>query len=158
MSKRNNLYLGKAGELSAMSSFLARGWNVATPEVDVGDDLFVIEDKKGIFFRVQVKTSQAIERANGFSVRFNVPLVQLLSSIDPEIYYIFVVFKDNESLCKLVIRRDLLSDIFQYNLIGSFGEDNLILYVSFQDNKVMCSGIDFTKYLNNFDDFPIIIH
>jgi hypothetical protein len=50
MSKRQNLYLGKAGQLLVMSEFLARGWNVATPEVDVGDDLFVIEDKEGIFF------------------------------------------------------------------------------------------------------------
>ena len=49
MSKKFNLYLGKAGQLAAMSYFLMRGWNVATPEVDVGDDLFVVEDKKGIF-------------------------------------------------------------------------------------------------------------
>jgi hypothetical protein len=62
MSKKYNLYLGKAGQLVTMSEFLARGWNVATPEVDVGDDLFVVEDKKGIFSRVQVKTAQAIER------------------------------------------------------------------------------------------------
>ena len=46
MSKKFNLYLGKAGQLAAMSYFLMRGWNVATPEVDVGDDLFVVEDKK----------------------------------------------------------------------------------------------------------------
>lgn len=158
MSKKNNLYLGKAGQLSAMASFLARGWNVATPEVDVGDDLFVIEDKKGIFFRVQVKTSKAIERANGFSARFNVPLNQLLSSIDPEIYYVFVVFKENESHCKLVIRRDLLSVIFQDNIKGTFNEGNIVLYVSFQGDKVMCLDTEFTNYLNNFDDFPIIEH
>ena len=52
-----------------MSYFLARRQNVATPEVDVGDDLFVVEDKKGIFYRVQVKTAQAVERQNGYSTR-----------------------------------------------------------------------------------------
>jgi hypothetical protein len=66
MTKKYNLYLGKAGQLVVMSCFLVRGWNVATPEVDVGDDLFVVEDKKGIFYRVQVKTSQATLRENGY--------------------------------------------------------------------------------------------
>ena len=158
MSKKNNLYLGKAGQLSAMSSFLARGWNVATPEVDVGDDLFVIEDKKGIFFRVQVKTAQATERNNGYSAQFNLPLNQLLQSIDPEIFYVLVVFKDNESLAKIVIRRDWLSTIFRDKNIGSIHENSLMLYFSFQDKKVLCSNIDFTNYLNNFNDFPIIEH
>jgi PD-(D/E)XK endonuclease len=65
MSKKYNLYLGKAGQFAVMSHFLMRGWNVAVPEVDVGDDLLVVEDKKGIFFRVQVKTAQAVERNKG---------------------------------------------------------------------------------------------
>jgi hypothetical protein len=77
-----------------MSYFLMRGWNVAIPEVDVGDDLFVVDDKKGFFFRVQVKTSQAIERENGYSVRFNVPLEQLENAIDPEIYYVFMISRN----------------------------------------------------------------
>lgn len=158
MSKKFNLYLGKAGQLSAMSSFLARGWNVATPEVDVGDDLFVLEDKKGIFFRVQVKTAQATERINGYSAQFNLPLNQLLQSIDPEIFYVFVVFKDNESMSKIVIRRDLLSTIFQDKEIGSIHENYLMLYFSFQNKKVSCSSIDFSGYLNNFNDFPFIDH
>ncbi len=27
-----------------MAEFLLRGWNVAIPEVDVGDDIFVVDD------------------------------------------------------------------------------------------------------------------
>ena len=30
-------HLGKAGQLAAMAEFLLRGYNVAIPEVDVGD-------------------------------------------------------------------------------------------------------------------------
>ena len=41
MSKKNNLYLGKAGQLATMSYFLMRGWNVATPEVDVDMTEFI---------------------------------------------------------------------------------------------------------------------
>jgi hypothetical protein len=40
MSHKYNLYLGKAGQQAVMSEFLVRGWNVATPEVDIGDDIF----------------------------------------------------------------------------------------------------------------------
>ena len=40
MSKKNNPYIGKAGHLFVMSKFLLRGWNVSTPEVDIGDDIF----------------------------------------------------------------------------------------------------------------------
>lgn len=46
---RNNyhLYLGKAGHLTVMSEFLLRGWNVAIPEIDIGDDIFVVQDESG---------------------------------------------------------------------------------------------------------------
>ena len=47
MTAKYNLYLGEAGQDAASSYFLARGWNVATPRVDIGDDLLVIDDRKG---------------------------------------------------------------------------------------------------------------
>ena len=77
MSKRQNLYLGKAGQFVAMSEFLARGWNVAVPEVDVGDDIFVAKDADGEFARVQVKAASGTKRKLGFSARFIVPFGQL---------------------------------------------------------------------------------
>nr|GFA88714.1 hypothetical protein [Tanacetum cinerariifolium] len=39
--KRQHLYLGKAGQFAVMAGCLMRGFNVAIPEVDIGDDLFV---------------------------------------------------------------------------------------------------------------------
>jgi len=45
-----------------MSEFLARGYNVAVPEVDRGDDLFVVQDESGDFDRIQVKTACATPR------------------------------------------------------------------------------------------------
>ena len=61
MKKNYHLYLGKAGHLTVMSEFLTRGWNVAIPEVDVGDDIFVVQDDNGTLRRVQVKTSTSTE-------------------------------------------------------------------------------------------------
>ena len=73
MTKKYNLYLGKSGQFVIMSEFLARGWNTCTPDVDVGDDVLILEDRQGQFKRVQVKTATAIQRNNGYSVQFNIP-------------------------------------------------------------------------------------
>ena len=158
MSKRYNLYLGKAGQLAAMSFFLIRGWNVATPEVDVGDDLFVVDDKQGFFNRIQVKTAQAIIRGASYSVQFNLPLAQLETSTDPEIHYVFIICKDGEWSDKIIIARQKLLEVYTANKIGSVYKNNLMLYFSFQDNKTLCSKIDFTEFRNNFSAFPIIQH
>ena len=83
MTAKYNLYLGEAGQAAASSYFLARGWNVATPRVDIGDDLLVIEDAKGYFTRIQIKTSQAIERQDSFSVRFKLSMKQLQNQYNP---------------------------------------------------------------------------
>jgi hypothetical protein len=152
------LYLGKAGQLAVMSYFLMRGWNVATPEVDVGDDLFVVDDKQGFFTRIQVKTAQAIVRENGFSARFNIPLEQLEKAIDPEIHYVFIVAHQGEWIGKIVISRYKLNEIYAFNNLGSLHGNNLMLYFSFQEGKVICSKIDVTEFSNNFSEFPIIEH
>lgn len=47
MSKMQNLYVGMAGQTFVSSEFLIRGYNVPVPEVDRGDDLFVVQDLSG---------------------------------------------------------------------------------------------------------------
>jgi hypothetical protein len=158
MSKLFNLYLAKGGEFSVVSEFLARGWNVALPLVDVGDDLFVVEDKKGIFHRIQVKTAQAILRKGSYSAQFSVPLKQLLNFSDPDIYYIFAVRLNDEWKDKIIILREDLSLFYEDFKIGTASDGNLILYFSFEKGMVKCSKIDFTPFLNSFVDFPVILH
>ncbi len=60
-------HFGRAGEYFAMSELLLRGWNVAVPVVDVGDDVFVIDDNDKTTWRLQVKTAEG--EANGGSVK-----------------------------------------------------------------------------------------
>jgi hypothetical protein len=164
MSQKNNLYLGKAGQLAVMSYFLVRGWNVATPEVDVGDDLFVIEDAKGIFYRVQVKTANATNRLNSYSAQFNVPIPQLQRKIDPEIYYVFVVCRNYQWSNKIVISRKDLFELHYESAIGTIADSSLLVYFSFETDKmtqkikVTCSSVDVTEYCDNFTDFPVIQH
>ena len=59
MDKRS--HLGTAGHYAAMSEFLYRGYNVAVPAVDLGDDVYVVEDQMGTMWRLQVKTTDQSE-------------------------------------------------------------------------------------------------
>ena len=95
---QHHLYLGKAGQAYVMSQFLARGWNVAVPEVDVGDDIFVVRDEIGDFSRIQVKTAHATARKNGFSAPFNLPIEQLRRLTIPELTYCFMIRFEDEWL------------------------------------------------------------
>jgi hypothetical protein len=90
MSKKYNLYLGKAGQLYVMSEFLIRGWNVAMPEVDTGDDIFVVEYDKDSFYRIQVKTASIVERQQSSSAQFSVSLSQFEEN-QLSIYYVFLM-------------------------------------------------------------------
>jgi hypothetical protein len=65
VTKKFNQFLGKAGHLFMMSEFLMLGWNVAVPEVDIGDDIFVVQDDNGTLRRVQVKTSTGRTQKQG---------------------------------------------------------------------------------------------
>ena len=163
MSQRNNLYLGRAGEFEVMSHFLMRGWNVAVPEVDIGDDIFVIEDAKGISVRIQVKTSNVTEHLKSYSAQFKISLSQLQKSIEPDIYYVFVLCRNLHWSDIIVIPRGDLSELRDDFGIGTATDKSLLVYFSFekdeaQNLKVTCSGIDITEYLDNFDDFPVIQH
>lgn len=158
MTPKYSLYLGEAGQAAASSYFLARGWNVATPRVDIGDDLLVIEDTKGFFTRIQIKTSQPIERQESFSARFKLSIKQLQNQYDPELYYMFMVYRENDWYHKVIIPREALLAYHLNHAVGSLVHGNLVVYFSFQNNKVFCSKVDITEFYNNFDEFPIIPH
>ncbi len=159
MSKKANLYLGKAGQMAVMSEFLARGWNVAVPEVDVGDDIFVVRDSDGNLSRIQVKTGAAKEIRNGYSVQFSVPLQQLMFPVSPELTYVFAVRRNQRWEAFLVIDRASLNKEYHFDNVGSRTVNNrLTLYMSFSQEKVVCSKRDFTAYLNRWDKWKQIFH
>ena len=136
MSQKFNLFVGKAGQLHVMSEFLMRGWNVAMPEVDTGDDIFVVEDENDTFYRVQVKTAQAIPRKNGVSVQFSIPLKQLKEA-DKNIYFVFAIRRNNNWGNLILISQNRLYEFYKDNNIGSAVKDNLILYFSYQSDKII---------------------
>lgn len=156
MKKNYHLYLGKAGHLTVMSEFLTRGWNVAIPEVDIGDDIFVVQDDNGTLRRVQVKTSSSNERQNSFSGQFKLSLSQLRNISNILVHYVFI-FRNRDHWTKpVIIRQDYLLDYFNNNKIGTQFNNDLKLYFSYSADRVVCSGLDLTNYVSNFSDFPLI--
>lgn len=157
MSKRYNLYLGKSGQFAIMAEFLARGWNTCTPDVDVGDDVLVLEDRAGQFKRVQVKTASAVERNNGYSAQFSIPLAQLSLPISPEIHYVFMVRYKNKWVNTLIIKRGYLDNMYNSKPYIE-PQKNWVLYISFQKNEIKCFDVDFTPFIDDFSEFPDILH
>ena len=158
MSKKYNLYLGKAGQHAIMSEFLILGWNTCIPDIDIGDDIIVIEDKKGEFRRIQVKTSTATLRKDGYSVQFNIPLKQLSQYIYPEIHYVFMIRHQNKWVNTIIIKRNDLYNMYRSSQLGIANGDSLTLYLTFKGNKVMCKKVDLTPFIDDFSAFPKITH
>jgi hypothetical protein len=156
VKKNYHLYLGKAGHLTIMSEFLTRGWNVAIPEVDIGDDIFVVQDDNGTLRRVQVKTSIATIRQNGFTAQFNVNLTQLKNIANIPVHFVFIVRYNDQWTKPVIIRQDYLLDHWQNNQIGSIYDNILNLYFTYTTKRVECSRLDLSKYVSNFADFPLI--
>lgn len=95
MAKAKNnhhLYLGRAGHLASMSECLSRGWNVAIPEVDVGEDIFVVEDETSNLVKVQVKSATGKKIKKGFKSQFIIPEKQInnTSKKGNDLRFIFV--------------------------------------------------------------------
>jgi hypothetical protein len=91
-------HFGRAGEFFAMSELLLRGWNVAVPVVDVGDDVFVIDDNDKTTRRLQVKSAEAALVSGGqsqtqkprFRAKFSLSNAQLKSAQQIELIYMLL--------------------------------------------------------------------
>ena len=75
--------------MAVMAEFLMRGYNVAIPEVDIGDDILVVTDSSGEYAKVQVKTALAVTTRNGYSARYSLKFEQLRIPTSPETWYVF---------------------------------------------------------------------
>jgi hypothetical protein len=149
-------YVGKAGQLAVMSEFLLRGYNVAMPEVDVGDDVFVVHDRKGDLYRIQVKTTMGIPRSKGLSGTFKLPMKQLTRRSRPDLDYVLALrLGIGEWEFLIIARRQLREEFLRYQ-VGKPLDDCLMLYFSFRETEVICSGRSFQQYRNNWQRWPII--
>jgi hypothetical protein len=158
MSQRQNLYVGRAGQMAVMAEFLWRGWNVALPEVDVGEDVFVVKDETGELSRVQVKTATAKPLHSGYSAQFNVSLKQLLTLRAPDLLYVFAIRSVTGWGPFVVLGRRELALEHEIHGVGSISRGDLILHFSVQDSTLVCSNRDFLPYRNDWSRWPVLRH
>jgi hypothetical protein len=168
-------HFGRAGEYFAMSELLLRGWNVAVPVVDVGDDAFVIDDRDKTTRRVQVKTAAAEQAARGGTrptcVRavFNLSREQLRTAQPIELFYMLMVRYPTHWRALIIPRLDLLRFRSAYLAKGGTGAgrrpvadgdattDGLTLVVEIEDDKAVAWGAALDPYLDRWpDDFRIV--
>lgn len=153
--KHTSLYFGKAGELYVMSEFLLRGFNVAVPEVDTGDDIFVIYGANSIN-PVQVKSANVSGNQVAFTAQFNLSRTQLLQVRSPELFYAFALRGNHDWLHLFLLSRDLLESWYRVNTQRSPAVSQS-LTVSFvkteQENGVWFLGRNMELFDKNFSVF-----
>jgi hypothetical protein len=159
MPGKHNLYVGRAGQMAVMAEFLLRGWNVAVPEVDVGEDVFVVRDEGGELWRVQVKTATAQpQQWQGYSAQFSVSLQQLEAPRVPDLVYVFAIRGAVSWEPFVVIDRNTLWKEHRDHRVGSTSQGNLILRFTVQDFELRCSNRDFQAYRNDWSRWPVLAH
>jgi hypothetical protein len=160
-------HFGRAGEFVAMSEILLRGWNVAVPVVDIGDDVFVINDSNKTTYRMQVKSCRMTKKKDGSSIaKFTVSRQQLRAPHEIELIYMFLI-RDVaiSSWCFLVVPRDQLDTIHRAYLEASRGgrgappksdgdakTNALALEVRLADDGPRLWGVLLTEFFNRWPD------
>jgi hypothetical protein len=151
------LYTGRSGHLVVVAEFLRRGYNAAIPEVDRGDDIFVVEDASGRLSRVQVKA--ALGRGKGrHYAQYQLSVAQLRRQHTPELHYVFAICYDALWRDFLVISREDLYVKQNLHGLGTVKADSLYLRLSFGPGDVLCKGIDLQPFRCNWSNWPEIQH
>lgn len=144
-----------------MAEFLMKGWNVAIPEVDIGDDIFVVKDEEGTLRKVQVKTAKGKLTQNGYTAQFSASESNL-AKIGPIVgHYVFIVRLGDDTWSKpVIIKQDILNQMYEDGEIGSLSGFNIIFRFKYTENgnKVVCHKEDLSAFINNYVDFPQIEH
>ncbi len=154
-----------AGHYAAMSEFLYRGYNVAVPAVDIGDDVYVVEDQVGTMWRLQVKTSDALDVRVG---TYQLSRRQLREIKANELFFMFTIRWAGRWRF-ILIPRDKLADIRdafeQADRSRRRGRppatdadaktDALALRIEWSDADAIGWGVSFARYLDQWPDtFP----
>jgi hypothetical protein len=159
-------YVGKAGHLAVMGEIAWRGYNVAMPEIDIGDDVFVYRDSTNQTWRLQVKTSRLYKQKKSRAYQFLVRETQITTPANPPLHFVFCMRLD-PGWQFLVIDRAIFANYRSANT--GFGSRNVsktgIASVTFnvtqhidgpKKGRVICSKTDLTHHLNNWSTWPAI--
>jgi len=147
-------YTGKAGHLAVMGEFCLRGYNAAMPEIDKGDDVFVVNDTTGAMWRLQVKTSLGRTQTTSRAYQFRVRETAIQNAQTPELHFVFVMRKERVWHF-LLMDRPVLRAYVRNNRLGTAAGDyrqlNMVLH---NDGRLMCSGVDLQNHMEDWATWP----
>lgn len=147
-------YIGKAGHLALMGEICFRGYNVAMPEIDKGDDIFVVNDLTGSMWRIQVKTSAGTAQGNSRRYQFRVREDQITTPQSPELHYVFVMRKDKRWQF-LVLDRAVLRNYVRTQNIGTpSGAYRQFVFTFHNDGRCICSRVDLRVHIGDWATWP----
>lgn len=169
MEKRS--HLGMSGHYAAMSEFLYRGYNVAAPAVDVGDDAYVVEDGGGTMWRLQVKTADGTptterDGAGNISMirgQYMLSRDQLGRAKANELFFMFMIRWHNRWRFVLISRPDLRAIRGQFEAADRTGKrgprpkpdseatsDSLGLIIEWRQDDATGWGASFSDHLDQW--------
>ncbi len=151
-------YIGKSGQFAVMAELTYRGYNVAMPEIDKGDDIFVVNDASGAMWRVQVKTATGTEQRSSTRYQFRVRQAQIDLAQQPELHFAFVMRKGGRWRIA-VISRDVLRNYVRTSNMGTAAGDYRQLYfvLDHASGGIKCSNTDLTIHKGDWNHWPKLI-
>ncbi len=154
MPTKKSHYTGKSGQLAVMAEFALRGYNVAMPEMDIGDDIFVVNDKTGHMWRIQVKTSVLKKQKKSYSGQFWIKEDAITGAVQPKLFFVFAM-RIESTWRFLIIDSAILADRVRAVGIGTRTTEGRVngrmFYVSVKnDGKVFCSGVELTHHMDDW--------
>ena len=152
----DSLYKGKAGHLAVMSELCFRGYNVAMPEIDKGDDVFVVNDGSGAMWRIQVKTSSPKVQKKSRAFQFRVRETAITVPQTPELHFVFVM-RDGTRWRFAVMDRPVLHNYVRAQNMGTAaGDYRQINMTLFDTGELKGSKISLTHHLEDWATWPEI--
>ena len=102
-----------------MAELSLRGYNVAIPEIDIGDDVFVLNDATGQLSRIQVKTATGrVWDTTSYRCQFSVRLSHVNDATVAGTHYV-LVGRCGSRWRFLVIERAILRDRIANGRLGT---------------------------------------
>jgi hypothetical protein len=148
-------HIGKAGHLAAMAEFLLRGYNVAMPEVDLGDDIFVVHDARGKLWRIQVKTAIGKPTQYGWSGQFIVGERQIETRKEPDLYFVLAL-RCGTQWDFIVLSRAQLRREYRGYEVGTLSGEAVTFTVRCHPTDVFSSDWSWQRFRNTWPEWPML--
>lgn len=151
-------HIGMSGHLAVMSELLRLGYNTLLPLVDVGEDVFIIDDEEGdLTAKIQVKTSTPAPHKSGLAVSgvYQIPREQLNSGKRVTLYYAFALLPDKEWDFVLIPREELLRIriVFEQSTPTFASSETNKLTLTFTEQDVTGWGQSLQSYRGAFERY-----